>query len=143
MTSLEQRCSGWSLLRCWQWQQLLHQDSSWWSLAVPMMKRERELNMVHCVLSGPKLRNIAILSLRYPISRDAFSRRQGGQHSPKMVRYPLLALSFTQAHLCDTLVCNLSRDACAIPHKNKHHKHFAIIKLQVLQDMQEYHCCAS
>ena len=28
---------------------------------------------------------------------------QGGQHSPKMMRYPpFLALSFTRAHLCDT-----------------------------------------
>ena len=28
-------------------------------------------------------------------------------------------LSFTQAHLCDTPFCNISRDNCAIPHKNK------------------------
>ena len=35
-----------------------------------------------------------------------------------MVRYPLLALSFTQAHLCDTPFCNVSRDNSAIPHKN-------------------------
>ena len=27
---------------------------------------------------------------------------------------------FTQAHLCDTAFCNISRDNCAIPHKNKH-----------------------
>ena len=26
---------------------------------------------------------------------------QGGEHSPKMVRYPRLVLSFTQAHLCE------------------------------------------
>ena len=45
---------------------------------------------------------------------------QGGLHSPKMVRYPPWALSFTQAHLCDTPFCNVSRDNCAIPHKNKH-----------------------
>ena len=31
-----------------------------------------------------------------------------------------LVLSFTQAHLCDTPFCNISRDNCAIPHKNKH-----------------------
>ena len=45
---------------------------------------------------------------------------QGGWHSPKMVRYPALVLSFSQAHLCDTPFCNLSRDNCAIPHENKH-----------------------
>ena len=38
-------------------------------------------------LSGPISRDTAILSLRYPISRDTF---KGGQHSPKMVRYPPL-----------------------------------------------------
>ena len=44
---------------------------------------------------------------------------QGIQHSPTMVRYPPLVPSFTQAHLCDTPFCNISRDNCAIPHKNK------------------------
>ena len=39
-----------------------------------------------------------------------------------MVRYPPLVLSFTQAHLCDTPFCNVSRDNCAIPHKNKHER---------------------
>ena len=29
-------------------------------------------------------------------------------------------LSFTQAHVCGTPFCNISRDSCAIPHKNKH-----------------------
>ena len=33
---------------------------------------------------------------------------------------PPLVLSFAQAHLCDTPFCNVSRDNCAIPHKNKH-----------------------
>ena len=47
---------------------------------------------------------------------------QGGQRSPKMVRYPPLVLSFTHAHLCDTPFCNISRDKCAIPHKNKHER---------------------
>ena len=47
---------------------------------------------------------------------------QGGSHSRKMVRYPPLVLSFTQAHLCDTPFCNVSRDNCAIPHKNMHEK---------------------
>ena len=41
---------------------------------------------------------------------------KGAWHSPKVVRYPPLALSFTKAHLCDTPFCNISRDDCAIPH---------------------------
>ena len=47
---------------------------------------------------------------------------KGGQHSHKMVRYPPLVLNFTQTHPCDTPFCNISRDNCAIPHKNKHEK---------------------
>ena len=35
-----------------------------------------------------------------------------------MVRCLPLVLSFSQAHLCDTPSCNISRDSCAIPHKN-------------------------
>ena len=46
-----------------------------------------------------------------------------GQHTPTMVRYPPpLVLNFTQTHLCDTPFCNVSRDNCAIPHKNKHER---------------------
>ena len=48
---------------------------------------------------------------------------QGRQHSLKMVRYPPpLLLSFTQTHLCNTPLCNISRNSCAIPHKNKHER---------------------
>ena len=53
-----------------------------------------------------------------------------------MVRYPPLALSFRQPHLCDTPFCNVSRDSCAIPHKNKHGKNFVILSLQVSRDMK-------
>ena len=54
-----------------------------------------------------------------------------------MVRYPRLVLSFTQAHLCDTPFCNISRDNCAIPHKNKQaRRSFAILSLQVSRDMK-------
>ena len=42
--------------------------------------------------------------------------------TPKMVRYPPLVLSFTQAYLCDTQFCNVSRENCAIPHKSKHER---------------------
>ena len=41
-----------------------------------------------------------------------------------MVRYPPLALCFTKAHLHDTPFCNMSRDSCPIPHKNKHFQEF-------------------
>ena len=61
---------------------------------------------------------------------------QGGWHSPKMVRYPPLVLSFTQAHLCDTPFCNISRDNCAIPHKKQARKSFAILSLQASRDMK-------
>ena len=65
---------------------------------------------------------------------------QGGWLSPKLVRYPRLVLGFTQAHLCDTPFCNISRNNCAIPHKNKHenvlryyrYKYCAIWKVSLL-----------
>ena len=65
---------------------------------------------------------------------------KGGGHSPKMVRYPppSYLASFTQAHLCDTPFCNVSRDSYAIPHKKqkKTRKSFAILSLQVSRDMK-------
>ena len=65
-------------------------------------------------LGGPISRDIAILSLRYPVSRDTF---QGRSAVPQIGAItPPLALSFTQAHLCDTPFCYVSRDNCAIPH---------------------------
>ena len=69
-------------------------DLLWLPLLIGFVPYERGL-------SGPISRETAILS-------------------PKMVRYTHLVLSFTQAHLCDTPFCNISRDNCAIPHKNKH-----------------------
>ena len=75
-------------------------------------KIEKLLSKSTSQLSGPISRDTAILSLRYPISRDTFSGRLA---LPKMVRYPPLVLNFTQTHLCDTPVCNVSRDNCAIP----------------------------
>ena len=61
---------------------------------------------------------------------------KGAQHSPKIVRYPPLVLNFTQAHLCDTPFCNVSRDNCAIPHKNKHERVLRYYPLQVSRDMK-------
>ena len=92
-------------------------------------------------LSGPISRDTAILSLRYPISRDTFSGRfalpQNGRYIPPLV------ISFTQAHLCDTPFCNVSRDNCAIPHENKHARVLRYYRLQVLRDMKKYRYWAS
>ena len=41
---------------------------------------------------------------------------------PEIVRCSPLVLSFSEAYLCDTPFCNILRDNCAIPHKNKHKK---------------------
>ena len=49
-----------------------------------------------------------------------FSRDVGSP--PNWCDTPPLALSFAQAHLCDTPFCYISRDICAIPHKNKHER---------------------
>ena len=53
-----------------------------------------------------------------------------------MVRYPPLALSFTQAHLCDTPLCNVSRDNCAIPHENKQENVLRYYRYKVSRDMK-------
>ena len=54
-----------------------------------------------------------------------------------MVRYPFLALSLTQAHLCDTPFCNVSRDNCSIPHK-KHTKN--VLRYLSLQSLRPPTC---
>ena len=91
------------------------------------------------VLSGPISRDTAIL--RYcdtiaaiPHIARYFLREVSA--SPKRCDTPRLVLSFTQTHPCDTPFCNVSRDNCAIPHKNKHEKSFAILSLQVSRDMK-------
>ena len=90
---------------------------------------------------------IAILSLRYPISRDTF---QGRVALPQNGAIPPLAITFTQAHLCDTPFCNVSRDTCVIPHEEfcdiiatyrailvrYPMKSFVILSLQVSRDMK-------
>ena len=58
----------------------------------------------------------AILRCYHCNTRHRTMHLQGGKHSPKMVQYPHLALSFTQAHLCSTSFCNILHDSCAIPH---------------------------
>ena len=83
-------------------------------------------------LSGPISHDIAIISLRYPTSRDTFLGRLGlPQNGPIP---PPLVLSFRPAHQCDIPFCNISRDTCAIPIKTR--RSFAILSLQVLRDMK-------
>ena len=105
------------------------------------MRRSKQTSSQY-QLGGPISPDIAILLLRCPISRHTF---QGGQQLPTMVRYSPLAVSFTQAQLCNTPFCNISRNNCAKPHKNKHEiilqycgcRHHAISKASLL-DIQEY-----
>ena len=67
-------------------------------------------------LSGPISRDIAILSLRYPISRDT-CLREVSTPPKRCDTLPPLPLGFTLVHLCNTPFCNISRDICAVPHK--------------------------
>ena len=56
-----------------------------------------------------------------------------------MVRYPVLVLSFTQAHLRNTPFCKIFRDSCAIPPpppQKQAQKTFAIPSPQVSRDMK-------
>ena len=86
----------------------------------------------NCALSGPIFRDTAILSLRYPISRDTFSGRLG---LPKNGAIP-------PWHLVS------HRRVCAIPHfatyraiiarypTKKTRNSFAILSLQLSRDMK-------
>ena len=53
-----------------------------------------------------------------------------------MVRYPPLALSFAQAHLCDAQFGNISHDNCAMPHEKQARRTLAILSLQASRDMR-------
>ena len=81
-------------------------------------------------LCGPISHYIAILSLQYPISS-----------STKWCEPPWV-LSFTQAHLCDTPLCNLSRDHCAIPIKTSTEEFCDAIATSIAW-YEEYRCWAS
>ena len=88
-------------------------------------------------LSGPISRDIAILSLRYPISRDAFS---GKLALPQEDAIPPPPTSYLVLHrhisVCNTPFCNISRDNCAVPHENTSTTSFAIPSLQVSRDVK-------
>ena len=77
-------------------------------------------------------RSIAIVSLRYPLSRDTLSAIPA---IPQQVAFPpLLVPCFTQTYQCDTPFCNFSRDTCAIAQENSqrrrddNRKSFAIFR---------------
>ena len=80
------------------------------------------------------MRDIAILSLRYPISHDTFS---GRLTFPQNGAIPRLALGFTQAHLYDTPFCYISRDNCAIQKNMK--ESFGIIATSIAR-YEKYRC---
>ena len=57
-------------------------------------------------------------------------------------RYPLLVLSFAQAHLCDTPFCYISRTSCAIPIKSST-KEFRDPIATSIARYEKYRCWAS
>ena len=85
--------------------------------------------------SGPISRDTAILSLRYPLSRDTFSAIPALPQQGAIPPLPWVPC-FTQAHLCDTPFCNISRDTCAIPPGKQARNNFAILSLKVSRDMK-------
>ena len=68
--------------------------------------------------SGPRSRDIAMLLLQYPISRDTSSVRVAAPQNCA-IPPPLGTSIYTRFHLCDTPCCNISRNTCVIPHKSK------------------------
>ena len=88
-------------------------------------------------LSGPISRDVAILSLWYPNTARCFSRE--AKHSPELVQYPPWYL-VSHRHICHIPFCDVSRDNCAIPHKDRYewilpcyrYKHRAIWKVLLL-----------
>ena len=91
-------------------------------------------------LVAPYRAILPYLSLRYPISRDTFSGRLA---APQMVRYSPMLLSFTQAHLCDTPFCNISREKlCDTPTKTST-KSFCDTIAASIARYEKYRCWAS
>ena len=90
-------------------------------------------------LSGLISRDVAILSLQYPISRDFFSRRSALQPNGAI---PLWYLC-SHRHICGIpdFVCNISRDNCAIPYKSKRKRVFDAIATSMAR-YEKYRCWA-
>ena len=86
-------------------------------------------------LSGPISRDSAIVSLRYPLSRNTFSAIPA---IPPQGAIPPLVPCFTQTYQCDTpfKICkHIARYFCDTPGKQAR-KSFAILSLQVSRDME-------
>ena len=67
-------------------------------------------------LSGPISRDIAILSLRYPTSRDAFAGSLALPQNGAIPRPPPPSGTFSHRHICAIPpFCNISQDNCAMP----------------------------
>ena len=101
--------------------------------ALPEPSCHSKLQRMSCLDTSGRI----VSGLSGPISRDTaiLSLREVGT-PPKWCDTPPLVLSFTQAHLCDTPFCNISRDNCAISTYKQARNNFAIVSLQVSCDMK-------
>ena len=84
-------------------------------------------------LSGPISRDIAIVSLRYPLSRDTFSAIPAIPQQGAIP--PLAALFYTDISVRYPILQHIARYLCDTPGKQAR-KSFAILSLKVLRDMK-------
>ena len=125
----------------------VHKSSGIWNVLIPawMVLKSRQVHRswkkskVLWTLSGPISRDIAIVSLRYPLSRDTFSAIPA---IPKQGAIPPLAKALQVGALFDTdisvrypILQHIARYLCDTPGKQAR-KHFAILSLKVSCDMK-------
>ena len=84
-------------------------------------------------LSGPISRDIAILSLRYPLSRDTFSANPAIPQQGAIP--PLGAFFYTDISVRYPILQHIARYLCDTPGKQAR-KSFAILSLKVSRDMK-------
>ena len=90
-------------------------------------------NAMLCILSGPISRDIAIVSLRYPLSRDTFSAIPA---IPQQGAIPLFgALFYTDISVRYPNLQHIARYLCDTPGKQAQNN-FAILSLKVSRDMK-------
>ena len=85
------------------------------------------------LLSGPISRDIAIVSLRYPLSRDTFSAIAAIPQEGAIP--PLGAFFYTDISVRYPILQHIARYLCDTPGKQAR-KHFAILSLKVSRDMK-------
>ena len=84
-------------------------------------------------LSGPISRDIAIVSLRYPLSRDTFSAIPA--IPPQGAIPPFGALFYTDMSVQYPILQHIAQDLCDTPGKQAR-KSVAILSLKVSRDMK-------